>query len=175
MRKSKQRAANKLFLVVGICAVLVMFYFLWFALPYALFFVRSGVLRVFFYPTSALVRNTNGIVTITLYGAGTTVVRYDINRKKIILTPSGSKAFADTNKGAGYYLIFDDSSQTGLARAQLIIDRLTDIRFILMRNKYIEYVNFLNTSVRKNISPVELMALWRMYLLNKSQFTIIQQ
>ncbi|MFA6005357.1 MAG: hypothetical protein WC775_02625 [Patescibacteria group bacterium] len=174
MRKSKQRVAHKLFLLGTLATLFLFFYCAWFVSPYVSYGIRNGLLKVFLYPTTALVKNNQGVVTIVLRGTGTTVVQYDLNRKKIVLITSG-KLFREINKSSGYHVIFSELHQNEAQRAASIITRLSDIRFILTREKYVEYVSYLDKSLQKNISLTELFALWRTYRLHKAQFTIVQQ
>jgi len=174
MRKSAASNLKRISLLITLFVVAAILYSLWFCSPYISFIMRNGLVRVLLYPTDTLVKNNKKIITITLHGTGTTVVQYDIQNKKITLMTSG-KTFADTNKGAGYYVIFDDTTQTEVERVRSIINKLSDIRFILTRDTYIGYVQYLESSIRKNLSLVQLLALWRTYTLHQSQFAIVQQ
>lgn len=174
MRKSKINVKRRISLLLFILVLLFTAYGIWFVSPYISFASRNKLFGVFLYPTSALVKTNNGIVTVTLYASDTAVFRFDLKKKAITIIRSKDKV-GRISKSPGYFVIFPDTGRSGVEEAESVITQLTDFRFILGRRRYITYIEEIGRSVKMNLTIRQLFALWRTYVLNSSNITFLHQ
>lgn len=174
MRKSFLKVQRRIYFILLTFSLLGALYLTWFIFPYLSFFFKAGLLKAFLYPTSALIRNVNNIVTITLYGTGTTVLQYNLVKQQLVIIRS-QKKLAQISKSKGYYIIFPDKQSSELEISSAILHQLGNWRLILGRQRYVALIQQLDQATKKNISLIELAALWRTYFFHRSIFTVREQ